>query len=267
MRRNEEAADTGGASLPYALTRGQVTFLRHLVGERPTIRLAPGLATWFARRHAIGTQHGREVHYGQADFASAVELLRNAQHEPTVLTTSESHFSTSCRVKVVQLGTWPPYALPGSELEPSTLDQLNLDAVVVCSSITLLEVLHRLAWLRNDMRGKQVLAVARPSSHSLAPPGLGTWLRDGAFPVWAAIDLHPAALYWASTLPRLERLCLPPADVLRRARSTFDDENFELLLSRFRARLDRADQPQIQQTWKAMRLMAKGYKLADFAAY
>jgi len=130
------------------------------------------------------------------------------------------------------------------------------DRIMVVENLETFRDLERYRWI--NYLGLRVLVIFRGDQGRSAGDSIQVLLRRSE-PVWAFMDFDPAGLGLAASLPRLERVILPPSEWLReRARGARAVELFEASVAQWGGVLNAAAPPEIVKAWGLLASLRAG---------
>jgi hypothetical protein len=262
-----------------ALTTTECRFLQALVAENPASR-ASDVAASLCQHFGLGMFVRSRVHYSQADYAKAAQLLEANKVPLQRLPADSSRADAAAHSgQSEKSGSRPPHAdsvglrvLGRCEFEGNPVWApaggylvWNVADATRIGDVDRLLVVENLETFREIERygcvgcaALNVLVVFR-GDRGLSAADSNSLLQIRSEPVWAFFDFDPAGLGMASGLPRLERLILPDAAWLS-ARLDGDRprELYERSVAQWSAVLDEATQPQIKAAWALLRARRAG---------
>lgn len=264
----------------------EVKFLRDLVAARHPDRRAGPTALALLRDHSLGKQVGQRVVYEQRDYTTAQHMLINREHGLTASApggrrrdaaaggsekTGAGHV-TEHLVAVVPLhmGVAPAAGVLYHAADWRRIDLASFDLVLEVENLEVFSFaeLAGFSWLEDlYLRGRRTLAVFR-GMPGAGGPGTGTaagLIRESAKPVLGFYDFDPEGLVIAGSEPRLEALCLPPADALEAAVARYRRTHlFTGQVHHRRAALDALGPGPVRDAWLLLRELQCGLPQENF---
>lgn len=257
-----------------ALSAIERNFLQGLVAERPPSR-GSEVALALAHHFSLGRLVRRRVHYSEGDYIRAAQLLEANKVPVQALAPDASRSDAALHGgQSEKSGTRPPHAnsvalrvlgecdLRGQPVWAPECGYLvctvedaaqirGVDRLLVVENLETFRQIERYAWV--GFAPHNILVVFR-GDRGLSAADSALLLRLRTEPVWAFFDFDPAGLGMASSLPRLERLVLPPADWLAaRLDGDRQRELYDGSAGQWAGMLEQVSVPQITQAWALMR--------------
>lgn len=254
----------------------QLTFLQRLVRDRPESRQAGEVARFFADHYSLGSVVGRQVEYREAHYEAAARLL--SAHDLPVAALgegatradaaayggmSEKSLSVAPHAKSValkglgncSLDDRPLYTPAGAYLvlTPEQAGRVACQRLLVVENLETFRALETYTWV--DRCGLDVLALYRGDT-VLPNKDAAEVIAARSEPIWGFFDFDPAGLVMANSLPpgRLERVVLPPLELLQKASDTPRGRQlFDAQVEPYGRTLDRATHPEVRTNWHVMR--------------
>lgn len=257
-------------------------YLRNLVATRPAKRRSPGL-NGFAARLGIGQIAAGDpafVYYTDEHFILAQQLLDG--HPITVgATASPTKIEAKREAKRAKLAACGDdlvaVALIGEPLWDGVLflamtcegaELVQHEVLVVCQHIHGLYLLSRYDWIRAYLKDRKAVAIFRGGGGDFGRLACERVLESSAAPVLALFDCDPAGLAASLKLPRLEAVCLPPADALARQLAAERPRDlFARQLHTHGSALDDCEHPQVAEAWRLVRQHGRGIPQSAFGRH
>lgn len=227
------------------LQRAELGFLRRLLQERPLLRPASGIAGHVARTHHIGERSltPGKICYADADFERAQAVVmrlggvrvgpvlqpapQDGNSAPLSQGGASPHTTRSPRTDadLLQLRVaFAEVAIGGSAAPPPSYQfactsveaalQWRVDVLLVAGDLDTLQWVREAQWLHEQLQGRSCTAVYQGAGAFLPPNAVNALLKTTSARVWALCDFTPSGLAWASRVPRLDALALPPPAAL-----------------------------------------------------
>ena len=260
------------------LTFIQIQFLRRLANEKLETSTTSKVAEFFSEDQRIGVRVGRRFEYLPRDHDRAALLLANhglslvnlpaganrarAIERPGVsekVGTAAPHdnsIAVKCANGMCRLREEP---LPRTGYTVLSLEEALLvraERLIVVENLESFRWLARARWI--DYHDLNVLAIYRGDPRFKIDNALRLVLGRPE-PVWAYFDFDPAGLAMSAAVPRLERLILPPQDLLKTlVRSAKASQLFSNQLEQFEGVLDGLTSGPVWEAWRLMKSLRSG---------
>jgi len=256
------------------LTAVQLAFLQRLFADKPASTPITQVARYFNEHFGLGFLAGRSIDFSTSDHEK-VCLLLQAYRQSAAPVPRNARRSQAQRPGISEkIGTIPPNAdslamkcaagrctIRGSDqiIGPAGYSVLGLDdalrvevdCIMVVENMETFRHIADQLWI--DYQQRNVLAVFHGDDRFKGDE-VKHFLLARSEPVWAFMDFDPAGLGYASLLPRMQRLILPEASVLRimvdRAeRTDLYAKNFP----QWSRTLDAIESGPIAESWRLMK--------------
>lgn len=260
------------------LTPIQIEFLRRLANKKPKAATISKVAEFFSEDQRIGVRIGRRVEYSPRDHDRAALLLANHKQSLVTLPTGATRAQAIERPGVSEkVGTTAPHdnsvavkcangicrlgedALPHIGYTVLSLEEALLvqaDRIMVVENLESFRWLARARWI--DYKGLNVLAIYRGDPRFKIKTALSL-MFERPEPVWTYFDFDPAGLAMSLSLPRLERLILPPQELLGQlVRSANAGHLFSNQLGQYEVVLDGITTGPVEEAWRLMKSLRSG---------
>lgn len=266
-----------------SLTALQVVFLQSLAAN-PTVRQSSKSAQFFGENYALGVRVGRQWEYTQFDAEKAAALLQSlglpvvedvraeadrssASSRPGLSEKTGTVAPHANSVAVLALGM--PVPCSDSFLTPqpfgyavatvAEVGSCTPDLVVVVENLETFRQIRRYRWLIDLLPRQASILVLYRGDKRINVGDASAALQCLRAPVWAAFDFDPAGLGMAAALDRLEKVLLPPRDVLER--SVRQGARYDLWADQqeqYFDSLERCLNPAIQEPWGWLKALKCG---------
>lgn len=256
----------------------EISFLQDLVAKGSGQKGASLTAEHFHRHFGMGLHVGSQFVFTQADADRARQMLTNAgvALEPPgrPLRRAQAGLNNPSQEKA---GTLAPHQdsiavkaahgrceckghpVPTLGYQVLTLEQareIRADVLLVVENLESLRFLECNRWI--DYQSLAVLAIFRGDGIFRADV-VASLLKASSAPVWAYFDFDPAGLGLAARLPRLQRILLPPEDVLVSvARMANQVHLYADQVDQWGKSLTLDDRSMIQRPWSLLRKLRIG---------
>ena len=256
----------------------EIAFLQDLVAKGSGQKGMSLTSEHFHRHFGMGQQVGSQFVFIQADADRARSMLANAgvAHEPAgrLLRRAQAGLNNPSQEKS---GTLAPHQdsiavkaaygrceykgqpVPNLGYQVLTSEQareVRVDVLLMVENLESLRFLERNQWI--DYQALAVLAIFRGDGVFRADV-VASLLESSNAPVWAYFDFDPAGLGMAARLPRLQRVLLPPEDVLVSAtRKAKQVHLYADQVDQWGKSLMSDDRSMIQQPWSLLRKLRVG---------
>lgn len=261
-----------------SFTPRDIAFLQDLVAKGTGQKGASLASGHFHHHFGMGQHVGRQFVFTQADADRARQMLTNAGVSPepveSPLRRAQAGMNNPSQEKS---GTLAPHhdsiavkaahghcecngqLVPAMGYQVLTSDQvleIRADVVLVVENLESLRFLERNQWI--DYRAQAVLAIFRGDGIFRADM-VTRLLEASRAQVWAYFDFDPAGLGMAAKLPRLQRLLLPPEDVLvSAARKANQVHLYADQVNQWEKSLASDHRSMIQMPWSVLRRLRVG---------
>lgn len=262
------------------------SLLRVYHSDKPR-QAASKVLTRFAGEFNIGQQVGASLLFSAADRLVIRALLLKTENIDAATTThdqwqglsrtdslalgsNEKLSDVAVRAERVAIKTLPgkPLLLDQQRIALPTGANLDLDwhrvaghcghcSVLLVENWEAFALIHQ-ATLDLSRAGDNPLLLFRGSPFVYRQDATLSLLRQLALPVFAFVDLDPAGLVIAHSLPCFAGLIAPPADALRSAlAATGNEQRYRSQLPETQAALDAAQHPEIIANWQLLQEYGK----------
>lgn len=256
----------------------EIAFLQDLVAKGSGQKGTSLASEHFHRHFGMGQHVGTQFVFSQADADRARQMLTNAgvATEPTErpLRRAQAGLNNPSQEKA---GTLSPHQdsiavkaahgrcacqghpVPSLGYQVLTLEQareIRTDVLLVVENLESLRFLERNRWI--DYQALAVLAIFRGDGVFRADV-VASMLEASGSPVWAYFDFDPAGLGMAARLPRLQKVLLPPEDVLvSTSRKANQVHLYADQVDQWGKSLTSDDRLMIQRPWSLLRKLRVG---------
>lgn len=255
-----------------------IAFLQDLVAKGSGQKGASQASQHFCRHFGMGQHVGSRFVFNEADADRAHQMLAIAgvAIEPAgqPLRRAQAGLNNPSQEKA---GTLAPHQdsiavkaahgrceckgdpVPALGYQVLTLEQaceIRADVLLVVENLESFRFLERNRWI--DYQELAVLAIFRGDGAFRANL-VSRLLEASSAPVWAYFDFDPAGLGMAARLPRLQRVLLPPDEVLERAaRQANQVHLYADQIGQWGKSLTSDDRSMVQPPWSLLRKLRVG---------
>jgi len=247
-------------------------FLQNLLAERPQRRRSPGVAGYLCKK-GVGEPDAldpRWIVYRPEHFTQAEALLRDAALPTTVppkrppgrkprprATTTRPDQD---RVAVFASGqSWSGEVLY-AVMKAADAARLQHEVILLCQDINALDLARKTPWVASYIGSRRALMLFRGgvANSGFAVRASAALIQRSQAPVLALVDLDVKGLTVAARLPRLEAICVPSWDEVKR-HMRHSPEGGPQRVNRL---LDGATHHDVKQAWAVIRSLPSGIPIS-----